>query len=52
MNFDEKRAELVQLMHKFVQRCRVKIFHNERFESTLLDPKLMFWGVSNCFLTP
>ena len=34
-----KRAKLVQ---KFVPRCRVGIFHNERTRSTPLDPKLMF----------
>ena len=38
-----KRAELVQLMQKFVQRCLVR---NERSRSTPLDPKLMFWCVS------
>ena len=34
-----KRAELVQ---KFVQRSRVRIFRNEPTRSTPLDPKLMF----------
>ena len=38
-----KRAELVQ---KFVPRTCVKIFHNERTQSTPLDPELMFWCVS------
>ena len=38
-----KRAELVQ---KFVPRSRVGIFHNERTQSTPLDPKLMFWCIS------
>ena len=38
-----KRAELVQ---KFVPRCRVGFFRNERTRSTPLDPKLMFWCVS------
>ena len=38
-----KRAELVQ---KFVPRSRVGIFHNERFRSTPLDPKLTFCYVS------
>ena len=37
-----KRAKLVQ---KFVPRCRVGIFHNERTRSTLWDSKLMFWCV-------
>ena len=41
-----KRAKLVQLMQKFVQRCVVRIFRNERSRSTPLDPKLMFWFVS------
>ena len=39
-----KRAELVQ---KFVPRGRVGIFRNDRTRSTTLDPKLMFWSVSN-----
>ena len=34
-----KRAELVQ---KFVPRSRVRIFRNERTQSTPLDPKLIF----------
>ena len=38
-----KRAELVQ---KFVPRSRVGIFHNERPQSTPLDPKLLFWCIS------
>ena len=41
-----KRAKLVQLMQKFVQRCLVRIFCNEYSRSTPLDPKLMFWCVS------
>jgi len=41
-----KCAKLVQLMQKFVQRCVVRIFRNERSRSTPLDPKLMFWFVS------
>jgi hypothetical protein len=36
MNFGAKRAELVQLTHKFVQRSRVGIFHNEPFRTVLL----------------
>jgi hypothetical protein len=36
-NFRAKRVELVQLMHKFVQRSRVGIFRNKRTRSTLLD---------------
>jgi hypothetical protein len=46
-----KRAELEQLMHKFVQRSRVGIFTNERNWSSPLDPKLMFWGVLDRFIT-
>ena len=38
-----KRAEPVQ---KFVPRCCVGIFRNERTRSTSLDPKLKFWCVS------
>jgi len=41
-----KRAKLVQLLQKFVQRCLVRIFRNERSRSTPLDPKLIFWCVS------
>jgi len=41
-----KRAKLVQLMQKFMPRCRARIFHNECSRSTPLDPKLMFWCVS------
>ena len=40
-----KHAKLVQLMQKFVPRCLVRIFLNERSRSTTLDPKLMFWCV-------
>jgi len=42
-----KWAKLVQLMQKFVPRCLVRIFYNERSRSTPLDPKLRFWCV--CF---
>ena len=35
-------------MQKFVQRCLVRIFHNEHSQSTPLDPKLIFWCVSFC----
>ena len=41
-----KRAELVQLMQKFLPRSRIRIFHNERTRPTPLDHKLMFWCVS------
>ena len=39
---DTKRAELVQLMQKFVPQSRIRIFRNERNRPTPLDPKLMF----------
>ena len=39
-----KRAEVVQ---KFVPRSRISIFRNERTRSTPLDPKLMFWCVTD-----
>src|SRR6185312_6491554 len=41
-----KRAKLVQLMQKFVQRCLVRIFYNKHSRSTPLDPRLIFWCVS------
>jgi hypothetical protein len=37
--------------HKFAKQSRVIIFRNECSQSTPLDPKLMFWGVSNRFAT-
>ena len=40
-----KRAELEQLMQKFVPRSRIGIFCSEPTQSTPLDPKLMFWCV-------
>ena len=42
----QKRAELEQLMQKFVPFTRIWIFYNEHTRSTPLDPKLMFWCVS------
>jgi hypothetical protein len=50
-NFGAKHAKMVPLMHKFVERSRVKIFRNEHTRSTLLDPKLLFWGVLDHFVT-
>ena len=41
-----KLAKLVQLMQKFMPRYRARIFHNERSQSTPLDPKLRVWWVS------
>jgi hypothetical protein len=48
---DAKLAELAPLTHKFVKRSCVRTFHNERTRSTPLDPKLMFWRVSDRFIT-
>jgi hypothetical protein len=48
---DAKLAELVLLTHKFAKRSGVEIFRNKRTCSTPLDPKLMFWAVSNRFVT-
>jgi hypothetical protein len=50
-NVDAKLAELVPLSHKFAKRSYVRKFRNERTWSTPLDPKLMFWGVPDCFVT-
>jgi hypothetical protein len=47
----QKLAELVPLTHKLAKQSRVRIFRNERPRSTPLDPKLMFWGVSDHFVT-
>jgi hypothetical protein len=41
----------VPLTQKFAEQSRVWIFPNERTRSTPLDPKLMFWGVSDSFVT-
>ena len=43
-----KRAEMEQLMQKFVPRSRVGIFRNKRSISTPLDAKLMICYVSYC----
>ena len=43
---DAKHSKLVQLIQKFVPRCLIRNFRNERSRSTPLDPKLMFWCVS------
>jgi hypothetical protein len=50
-NFGAKHGELVQLKHKFVQQSHFGIFRNERTRSTLFEPKLMFWGVLDRFVT-
>jgi hypothetical protein len=48
---DAKLAELVPLSHKFSKQSRIGIFRNERTRSTPFDPKLMFWGVLDRFVT-
>ena len=48
MKLSAKRAELEQLMQKFVPRSRIRIFCSEPTRSTPLDPKLMFWCVLKC----
>jgi hypothetical protein len=48
---DAKLDELAPLTHKFVKRSCVAGFKNKRTRSTPLDPKLMFWGVSDRFVT-
>jgi hypothetical protein len=47
---DAKLAELAPLTHKFAKQTLVLIFHYEHTRSTPLDPKLMFWGVSDRFV--
>jgi hypothetical protein len=49
---DAKLVELVPLSHKFGKQSGVGMFRNERTRSTILDPKLIFWGVSDRFVTP
>jgi hypothetical protein len=49
--FGAKRAELVQLMHKLVERRRIGIFRLEGTRSTPLDPKLTFWSILDHFVT-
>ena len=41
-----KRAEMEQLMQKFMPRNHVGIFLNKRSRFTPLEPKLLFWCVS------
>jgi hypothetical protein len=48
---DAKLGELVPLTHKIAKQSRVGIFRNECTRSTPLDLKLIFWGVSNRFVT-
>jgi hypothetical protein len=51
MKVDAKLAELVPLSHTFAKESRVGIFRNEHTRSTPLDPKLVFWGISDRFVT-
>jgi hypothetical protein len=51
MKADAKLAKLVLLTHKSAKQSRVGIFRNERTQSTPLDPKFMFWGVSDRFVS-
>jgi hypothetical protein len=48
---DAKLDELVPLTHKFAKQNGFRIFRNERTRSTPLDPKLMYWAVSDRFVT-
>jgi hypothetical protein len=50
MKLDAKLVELAPLTHKFAKLSCVGIFHNERNQSTLFDPKLMIWYVLNRFV--
>ena len=44
--FGAKRAEMEQLMQKFVPQSRVGIFCNKRSRFTPLEPELLFWCIS------
>jgi hypothetical protein len=46
-----QRAEVVQVMHKFVPLSYIGIFRNEHTQSDPLDSKLLFSGVFECFVT-
>jgi hypothetical protein len=48
---DAKLAELVPLSQKFAKQSRVGIFPNERTQCTPFDPQLIFWGISDHFVT-
>ena len=50
MKLDDKQGELEQLMQKFAPRSHIGIFHNERTQSTPLDPKLRFWVVHSVWV--
>jgi hypothetical protein len=49
--FDAKLAEVVPIAHNLTKQSRVRTFRNERTRSTPLDPKLMFYSISNRFVT-
>jgi hypothetical protein len=51
MKVDAKLAVLVPLSHTFAKQSRIRIFRNERTRSTPSDQKLMFWGISDRFVT-
>jgi hypothetical protein len=51
MKLDAKLDELAPLTHKFAKRSCFGGFRNKRTRSTPLDPKLMFWIVSDHFVT-
>ena len=40
-------AKRFELVHSFVPRSRIRIFHKEHTRSTPLDSELTFWCVSN-----
>jgi hypothetical protein len=48
---DAKLAELALLMQKYAKRSCVGIVHNKRNRSIPFNPKLMFWGVLDRFMT-
>jgi hypothetical protein len=48
---DANLDEHVPLRHKFAKQSRVGIFRTERTRSNPFDQKLMFWGVSDHFVT-
>jgi hypothetical protein len=48
---DAKLIELAPLTHNLAKRSCVGTFRNARHRSTPLDRKLMFWGVSEHFVT-
>jgi hypothetical protein len=48
---DAKLAKLAPLTHLFAKGNCIEILCNEPTWPTPLDPKLMFWGVLNHFIT-